>query len=181
MTPTLAVTLAVLTHPIGLLTLLGLGLVGMAIASSSPLQKFGALTIDTYQALMALAGSAYSTYAAGVTAGTIPANVVTGALTVYLNSAATTPGNQTTRTATQLYADLIAEFGFNVVPQNFTWEMTITQTGAGTLTLVGGTGVTISGTATVAQNTCRTWVCQFTGTPTTPTFTFTAVAVGTIS
>jgi hypothetical protein len=131
--------------------------------------------------LLALAGSIYNTFAAAVVAGTIPANVLTGALTCYLNSASTTPGNQTTRTATQLYNDWLLESGLDALPANFTWEINITQTGAGTMTVVGGTGVTITGTATIATNTTRTFVGQFTGTPTSPTFTFTSVATGTYS
>jgi hypothetical protein len=119
-----------------------------------------------------------------VTAGTIPANIVTGAMTCYLNSAATTPGNQTTRSAALLLQDLLQEFGLGglaVLPANFAWEIIITQTGAGTLTLVGGTGVTVTGTATVAQNTTRTFVGQFTGSQNAPTFTLTSVGTGSYS
>lgn len=175
----LALLVAFLTHPIGIVTLIGLLAVGMAV--SSPLTQYGAMTKPSVGIILALSGSIYNTYAAGVVAGTIPANVLTGAGTCYLNSAATTPGNQTTRTATQLYNDLLLETGLDVIPANFSWDLSITQTGTNTLTLVGGTGVTITGTATVAQNTTRTFVVQFTGTPTSPTFTFTSVGVGTYS
>ena len=179
-TATAMLAVAFLVHPLGLWTLLGMALVGMAIASSSPVQKFGAFTIDTYQQMAALSVQ-LSTFAAGVTTGTIAANVVTGAEACYLASAATTPGTQTTRTATQLYNDLVAQFGFNVIPQNFAWELVISQSGAGTFTLAGGTGVTTSGTMTIATNTTRNFVIQFTGTPTSPAFTITAVSVGTYS
>jgi hypothetical protein len=157
------------------LTLLGLaGLTGMAVTS------FGAFTQSGLQQLLALAVS-YSTLAAGVTAGTLPAGALTGGLTVFLNSAATTPGNQTTRTAALLFADAAAAFGVPLTDPSlvngFQYELTITQTGAGTLTLVGGTGVTINGTATVPQNTTRRWVVNLL--PTTATFT--PVSVGTYS
>jgi hypothetical protein len=40
--------------------------------------------------------------------------------------------------------------------------VTIRNTNAGTLTLVGGTGVTVSGTATIAQNVRRRYQVEFT-------------------
>ena len=164
------------TSPIGVFTLLGLvGLVAMAVTS------YGSFTQSGLQQLLALA-VAYSTFAAGVTAGVIPANVLTGGLQVFLNSAATVPGNQTTRTAAQLFQDAAAQFGVPLTDPSlvngFQYLLTITQTGAGTLTLVGGTGVTISGaSATVAQNTSKTWVVNLL--PTTATFT--EVSVGSYS
>jgi hypothetical protein len=175
----LALLVAFVVHPVGVLAVLGLLAIGMAL--STPLNQYGAMTKPSVGILLALAGSLYNTYAAGVVAGTIPVNVLTGAGTCYLNSAATTPGNQTTRTATQLYNDWLLETGLDVLPAGFSWDLSITQTGAGTMTLVGGTGVTITGTATIAQNTTRTFVGQFTGTPTNPTFTITSVSVGSYS
>ena len=151
---------------------------------SIPLSTYGAFTPGAAGTLLVLSGSLYNTFAAGVTAGTIPAKIITGAMTCYLNSAATTPGNQTTRSAALLLQDLLQEFGLGglaVLPANFAWEIIITQTGAGTLTLVGGTGVTVTGTATVAQNTTRTFVGQFTGSQNAPTFTLTSVGTGSYS
>lgn len=175
----LAFAFLFLSHPVGLLMLLTcLGLIGMAINAAAPMQTFGAFTPQTAQQIFALAGSLYQTFAAGVVAQTIPAGVITGALTIYLNSAATTPGNQTTRTAVQLYADLLAAFGLPALPAGFTYELIITQTGAGTMTLVGGTGVTITGTATIAQNTTRTFVVQVTS---PSAITITSVGTGTYS
>src|ERR1700690_2532224 len=111
---TLALRAAFFTHPVGIAVLLGLVAVGMAV--SIPMVGYGALTEPNTRLLLALAGPIYNTFAASVTTGTIPANVITGALTCYLNSAATTPGNQTTRTATTLYNDLLAEFGLAALP-----------------------------------------------------------------
>jgi hypothetical protein len=146
-----------------------------------PVQSFGSFSTETWQQIIAFLGSLYSTFAAGVTTGTIAAGVLTGALNVYLNSAATTPGNQTTRTAAQLWADACAAAGVALtgqwLPNGLTYTLIITQTAAGTLTLVGGTGVTITGTATVAQNTTRTFVVNLT--PTAATFT--SVDVGSYS
>jgi hypothetical protein len=177
-----ALALAFLSHPVGLLLLLAaFALVAFAtVYVPSPLPGFGVFTPATAAAILGL-GSLLNSYASTVTAATIAANVLTGAMTCYLNSAATTPGNQTTRTATQLYNDLCQEFNLPFIPAGFTWEVIITQTGAGTLTLVAGTGITINGTASVAQNTTRTFVGQFTGTPSNPAFSFTSVSVGSYS
>jgi hypothetical protein len=46
-----------------------------------------------------------------------------------------------------------AESGLN------SWVVRIINSGAGAFTLAGGTGVTVNGTATVAQNTFRDFVC----------------------
>lgn len=183
MFPALALAVALLSHPISVLTLIvGIGIVGMAVtvAGGGPL-NFGAFSTSNALALICICGSVLNTFAAGVTAGTIPAGVLTGALTCYLLSASTTPGNQTTRTAAQLYADWCAVLNVPALPLNFGWEITITQTGAGTMTVVGGTGVTTSGTMTIAQNTSRTFVATFTAVGNAPALTLTAVGTGTIS
>lgn len=91
-----------------------------------------------------------------VTAGTLAVGNATGAAFVGLTSTNATPGNQTTRTATQMFADTPnARVG-----DCYVWR--ITQTGAGTLTLLAGGGVTLTGTATVATNTWRDFTVTFT-------------------
>jgi hypothetical protein len=168
-------TLALLfLHPGFWLVLLGLGLLGMAINPAGPLVNFGAFTFSSAAQLLALCSTYFSTFAAGVTTGTIPANILTGGLDVFLQSAATTPGTQTTRTAAQLWADAIAQFGpfLNdpaILTNGLQYTLTIAQTGAGTFTLAGGTGVTVTGTATIAQNTSRQYIVNLT--PTVATFT----------
>jgi hypothetical protein len=154
----------------------------MAVNPTGPVKNFGAFTSATLAQMLALFGTLYNTLAAGVTTGVIPANVLTGALDVFLNSAATTPGNQTTRTAAQLWADAVAQFGQALndpaIAQNgLQYTLTITQTGTNTFTLVGGTGVTIVGTATIATNTIRQFIVNLT--PNAATFT--SIAVGTYS
>lgn len=174
-----ALALAFLTHPLGIfLTIASLAIVGLALNAAGPVTYFGAFTPSAAAQLLVLAGSLYNTFAAGVVAQTIPAGIITGTMTIYLNSASTTPGNQTTRTAVQLYADILAEFGLPSLPATFTYELIITQTGAGTMTLVGGTGVTIVGTATIAQNTTRTFIVQVLG---PNSITITSVGTGTYS
>lgn len=150
--------------------------------SQPQVRSFGAFSTETFQQLLGVLGTLYTAFAAGVVAGTIAANVLTGALNVFINSAATTPGNQTTRTAAQLYADAVAQFGVALagswLPNGLTYTLTIAQTGAGTFTLVGATGVTISGaSATIAQNTSKTFAVNLT--PTAATFT--EISVGSVS
>lgn len=92
-----------------------------------------------------------------VTVGTLAAGVITGAAIVTVLSTNATPGNQTTRTATQMFND-----AGNVQPGD-SYLLQICNSGAGTLTLLAGTGVTLgSGTYTVVTATCRTFVVTYT-------------------
>ena len=150
----------------------------MAINPSGPVKNFGTFTPSGMAQLAALLGTYLSNFAAGVTTGTIPANVLTGGLDVFLLSVATTPGTQTTRTAAQLWADAVAQFGTwlndpAIATNGLQYTLTITQTGAGTFTLAGGTGVTITGTATTAQNATSVYVVNLT--PNAATFTYAGV------
>jgi hypothetical protein len=99
--------------------------------------------------------------------------VITGGDFVVLNSAATTPGTQTTRTAAQMFADDPTAY------PGQSYVLRIAQSGAGTFTLAGGTDVTISGTATIATTTYRDFVVQYGGTAGVPTVTITNVGLGT--
>lgn len=112
-------------------------------------------------------------FAAGVTAGTFAAGDITGGDVVILISAATTPGTQTTRTAAQMYADDPTAYPGRV------YKLRICQSGAGTMTVAGGTGVTISGTATIATTTWREFSIAYGGTPALPTVTITNIGLGT--
>jgi hypothetical protein len=92
-----------------------------------------------------------------VTVGTLAAGVITGAEVVTVLSTNAAPGNQTTRTATQMFADT-----GNVQPGD-SYFLQICNSGAGTLTLLAGSGVTLgSGTYTVPTNTSRTFVVTYT-------------------
>lgn len=123
------------------------------------------------RAMSVLSGAPLSTLNQG--AGTIPANVITGGDFVVVLQTNATPGTQTTRTAVQMYADDPTAF----VGQRYT--LRICNSGAGTLTLAGGTGVTVTGTATVATTTFRDFHCAYGGTPTAPTLTITNIGTGT--
>lgn len=181
---TLALLAVYLAHPVSYTFAAALAALamGMAINATGPVKNFGAFTFAAFAQMAALFGTYYSTFAAAIVAGTIPANVLTGGLDVFLNSASTTPGNQTTRTAAQLWADAVAQFGTAlndpaIQTNGLQYTLNIVQTGAGTMTLVGGTGVTITGTATIATNTSRQFVVNLT--PNAATFT--SVGTGTYS
>lgn len=112
-------------------------------------------------------------YTANATAGatTAAAGDLTGAAYVNALYSAVGAANLTTRTA----ALMIADAGL-VVGQ--TYMLNIANSNAGTTTLVGGTGVTITGTATIAQNTTRQFMVKVTA---AATMTFQSVGTGTFS
>lgn len=110
-----------------------------------------------------------------VTAGTLSAGDITGGPDVTLISSNATPGTQTTRTAGQMYADdPLAYPGFG-------YKLRICNSGAGTLTLAAGSGVTLTGTMTVATATFRDFAVVYGGTSGAPTVTITNVGLGTYS
>lgn len=118
-----------------------------------PIVHFGSFTVDTAADVMNT--STVESSVALTASGTMPANAITGAGDVTLINTTATPGTITTRTATQMFADLAVQLGIQP-PAGFTYALRITHTGAGTLTLAAGTGVTFgTGTYTVATNTFR--------------------------
>jgi hypothetical protein len=130
-------------------------------------------TAVSMQSLSATAGatlpeSKFTT--AAKSAGTLAAGDITGAGFTVLQNTGATPGNQTTRTATQMLADIPgAAAGFSSM-------FRIVNTGAGTLTLVMDASVTGTGTLTVATNVWRDYVLTF---PTATTATIQSVGAGT--
>lgn len=97
-------------------------------------------------------------YTTDATAG--PTTAVAGALTgaaqvtaEYTNIGA---NNLTTRTATQMFADM-----GNVKPGDC-YVLRIRNVNAGQITVVAGAGVTLTGTATIAANTVREFTVTFT-------------------
>lgn len=146
---------------------------GMAIQ-----QNLGAFNLNAWQQAMQIAGAQFNTDA-GAGAHVIPPNLVHGALQNYIAVTGVGAANYTTRTAAQMAADLVAQIGY---PFNAStgWEVTFTNTSGGQFTLVGGTGVTITGTATVANNASRTYFVTWNGASgAAAAFTFTNVASGT--
>lgn len=108
---------------------------------------------------------------------TAPVGLLTGTDDVFVLSSNAAPGTLTTRTAAQMYADLQLLLGLQNI-NNFAYTLQITNSGAGTLTLAGGTGVTLSGTATVVTNTFRQWAVVVTN---SGIITLTTTGVGTYS
>ena len=106
------------------------------------------------------------------TTGTIPAAIITGGNNVFCVQSNATPGTQTTRTAAQLYADDPTSY------PGQSYRLRMINTGAGTITIAGGTGVTVNGTATVATNVFRDYIVAITGTPAAPVYTLTSVGSG---
>lgn len=98
-------------------------------------------------------------YTKNTTSGatTAAAGDLTGAVEVFAEYSAVGAANLTTRTAAQMIADA------GNVQTNDAYVVRIINTSGGTTTLVGGTGVTITGTATMATSTWRGFLVTFTG------------------
>lgn len=114
-------------------------------------------------------------FSTGTTATTFTAGELTGAnFVVYTNTQAT-PGSIATRTATQMLADIgNATIGYSWVAR------IVNGQGTGTLTVTAGTDVTLTGTATVAANTWREFLCTVTSVA-AHTITMQNIGVGTFS
>ncbi len=98
----------------------------------------GAMFLPTFQ---------FNTAALSTT--TASAGQLSGAAFVIMNNSGGTPGNYTTRTATQMIADS------GLVLGNPYMLLLINGQATGTLTLVAGGGVTVTGTASVVPITAR--------------------------
>ena len=104
---------------------------------------------------------------------TLSAGDITGGQRCTLITTNAAPGTLTTRTALQMYGEDPA-----AAPGDG-YQLRICNSGAGVLTLAGGTGVTVSGTATVAGGTFRGFIVNYTGTPSAPIVTMTNIGSGT--
>jgi hypothetical protein len=119
---------------------------------------FGCINIQTSSRSMSS-----STANAGELTPTGSASIVTA------TNVGSTPGTLTTRTAAQMIADGPLSIGQ-------TWVILLCNfQGTGTLTLGGGSNVTVGGTATVAVNTCRIFTATVS---TATTVTITGLAIG---
>lgn len=104
--------------------------------------------------------------------GTASAGDLSGASNVFADYSGQAAITITTRTATLMFGDIPGAVAGG------TYRLVVTNRNSGTLTLTGGTGVTISGTATLATNTTREFVVTLTS---TTAITLQSVAVGSIS
>jgi len=115
--------------------------------------KLNANTTELYS--KALAAAKYTTSAAAGPATAAVGDLTGGSLAV-CNYSSIGANNLTTRTAAQMIADA----GL-VVGQSY--ELEIMNSSGGQMTLVGGTGVTVNGTATIAAAAVRWYSVLVTG------------------
>jgi hypothetical protein len=87
---------------------------------------------------------------------TLAAGNITGALAVTFINTGTTPATLTTRTAAQMFADHEAAVG-----DTYLLFIRNGSGSANTLTVGAGTGVTLTGTMTIAQNVTRMFHVTF--------------------
>lgn len=112
------------------------------------------VTITALKQAIDLPFSKYVASTAGTS--TLAAGDITGALSCTLNSSGGAAITLTTRTADLMIADIPnAQIGM-------TWEVDVINRNSGTLTMAGGTGVTITGTATLATVTWKKFICTYT-------------------
>lgn len=153
---------------------------GTTITADSPDNTVGSVTPALLRTMLqnivdsVLVAPGLPKYVKNTTVGatTAAAGDLTGAIVIQAEYSAVGAANLTTRTATQMFADA------GNVQANDTYELTIINTSAGTTTLVAGTGVTLTGTMTIATNTTRRFIVTFNS---STTMTFQSVGVGTIS
>lgn len=147
----------------------------LPVTVTPPLSGFRLIDGDLINQLIARANfpEAKTTLNATVGATTAAAGDLTGARTVSARYSAVGAANLTTRTAAQMVTDMGNAFFVGM-----SYLLIITNTSGGTTTLVGGTGVTISGTATMATNTTRTFIVTF---DSATAVTIQSIGVGTIS
>lgn len=89
---------------------------------------------------------------------TFAAGDLTGARIVTYDNTGTTPGNLATRTATQMFGDTAGAY----VGQSYLLMIRNSSGSANTATITAGTGVTLTGTMTIAQTVTRIFVVTFT-------------------
>lgn len=103
---------------------------------------------------------------------------ISGAHLVFLNLLNAAPGNLTTRDASVIYKDLLAEYGFNPLTDGtFSWFLRVINNGGAQATLLGGAGVQVNGTNTIAAGAFRDFVCTLTS---AQTLTIQTVGGGTV-
>lgn len=96
-------------------------------------------------------------FSTGTTTTTFTAGQLTGAAHTVYHNTGSTPGSIATRTATLMFADdPTARVGYSYICE------IVNAQGTGTLTVTAGSGVTLTGTATIAANTSRLFVVTYT-------------------
>lgn len=153
-----------------------LALLALSLVFGMTMQYQGALDAAAIQSITN--SQCFGQTLALTAASTLPAGAITGAQDVVLINSAANPGNQTTRTAVQMLADLTQQLGYTPAP-GYQWFLTIVHQGAGTLTLVAGTGVSLgTGTTSVATTGNRTYMCTVTAGGPSPAITIQTTGSG---
>jgi hypothetical protein len=154
---------------------------GAEIAADAPDNTVGTITPALLRTMLQdmvdslVAAPAVAKYTKNTTAGapTAAAGDLTGAIFVSAEYSAVGAASLTTRTA----ALMLADAGGSVAAGD-SYVLKITNTSGGTTTLVAGTGVTLTGTMTIASNTTRQFVVTFTD---ATHLVIQSIGVGTIS
>lgn len=97
-------------------------------------------------------------YSTGTTTTTFAAGQLTGSAVTVYDSTATTPGSIATRTAAEMFADIPGA----VAGGTYVLAVRNSSGSANTMTITAGTGVTLTGTMTIAQSTTRVFVVTIT-------------------
>lgn len=143
----------------------------------------GAFRDDVYNAINVLTNAQLNTTAqasgvlsASILAGAVENYVVQSGATALTTDSAVNIIAQLQQAVALAYKNTINGFGAGVNPPlgvpnlfNLTFYINIVNTNGGTLTITAGTGVTLTGAATIATATQRAWLITVTS-PTTVTF-----------
>ena len=135
---------------------------GVLMAGGLPLTAGGALTDYLMKGLATWDGGNWSSTTPAASFTLTPVQMLNGSTTFLTLLTGIGAGfNVTTPTAQLLVQQYKAAYG--VLPAvGSTWQFEMSNQTGFTATLVGGTGVTINGTATVATTVNRLWLCTFT-------------------
>lgn len=124
-----------------------------------------AIGLNSQAANVAIDGSATvggitqnAKYSTGTTTTTFTAGQLTGAAVTVYDSTATTPGSIATRTATEMFGDIPNA----AVGATYILIVRNSSGSANTMTITAGTGVTLTGTMTIAQTVSRVFVVTLT-------------------
>jgi hypothetical protein len=127
----------------------------VSLATNSSITFTCAVTGSWKASQQRVLGAKFST---GTTTTTFAAGQLTGAINVSYASTAGTPGSIATRTATEMFAD----DPYARVGGAYRLRISNTAAGAATMTITAGSGVTLTGTATVADAAYRDFVVTYT-------------------
>jgi hypothetical protein len=133
----------------------------LLMAGGLPLAAGGAITQQMLQALATWDSGAWSTFAVTGSFTATPVQIINGSNTYLTLTGSAGAATMTTPTAQALVQQYTSAYG--QPPTNgSTFTIEISNQSNGTVTLAGGTGVTVNGTATTATTVNRTYLGTFT-------------------